>query len=402
MLKLLKLIIVVSLLIVTQVNAQQGGMWIPSLLEGMNEAEMKSLGCELTAKDIYDINNSSLKDAIGHFNGGCTSEIISPKGLILTNHHCGFGQIQSHSSLEKDYLKEGFWAKSLTEELPNKGLYVDFIVRIEDVTVSVLDSVLDTMTEEEKQVQIAKNIAAVKEAAKKEEKYKEGLRLLNELNAKSELSINNRLKYGLKLCCEFLGLEVGIVSKTWMDEYNVAVFWPEDCGLEENQKFVLGHTYCDITLRQKGKVLGIDDMASSEYKEHPCFKSFQLASYIGAAYRVNGKVAGTVNFTSKKARSEPFSAYEIDFITLVARWVGTLMELKESRNKLLEEQNLLKTFVSRAPAAIAMLDKHMNYISASEKWVVDQNIVGDIIGKSHYKVFPEIPKKWIKEHFPAR
>ncbi|MCO6501400.1 MAG: S46 family peptidase [Vicingus serpentipes] len=169
MLKLLKLIPVVLLLIVTQGNAQQGGMWIPSLLEGMNETEMKSLGCELTAKDIYDINSSSLKDAVGHFNGGCTSEIISPKGLILTNHHCGFGQIQSHSSLENDYLKEGFWAMSLAEELPNEGLYVDFIVRIEDVTVNVLDSVLDTMTEEEKQVQISKNIEAVKEAAKKEE-----------------------------------------------------------------------------------------------------------------------------------------------------------------------------------------------------------------------------------------
>ena len=76
--------------IVFQVSAQQGGMWIPSLLEGMNESEMQRLGSKLTAKDIYDVNNSSLKDAIGHFNGGCTSEVISDKGLVLTNHHCGF------------------------------------------------------------------------------------------------------------------------------------------------------------------------------------------------------------------------------------------------------------------------------------------------------------------------
>ena len=116
---------------VVQVSAQQGGMWIPSLLEGMNEQEMQSLGSKLTAKDIYDVNNSSLKDAIGHFNGGCTSEVISPKGLILTNHHCGFGQIQSHSSLENDYLKDGFWAMNQKEELPNEGLYVEFIVRID-------------------------------------------------------------------------------------------------------------------------------------------------------------------------------------------------------------------------------------------------------------------------------
>ncbi|MDF1674015.1 MAG: S46 family peptidase [Vicingaceae bacterium] len=168
-LKLIRLIPVVLLFIVNQVNAQQGGMWIPSLLEGMNETEMKSLGSQLSAKDIYDINNSSLKDAIGHFNGGCTSEMISPKGLILTNHHCGFGQIQSHSSIEKDYLKNGFWAMSLDDELPNEDLYVDFIVRIEDVTSAVLDNVEETMTEEEKQIEISKNIKSVEEAAKKEE-----------------------------------------------------------------------------------------------------------------------------------------------------------------------------------------------------------------------------------------
>lgn len=169
MLKITRLIPVVFLFIVTQVEAQQGGMWIPSLLEGMNETEMKSLGSQLSAKDIYDVNNSSLKDAIGHFNGGCTSEMISPKGLILTNHHCGFGQIQSHSSLENDYLKNGFWAMSLDEELPNEDLYVDFIVRIEDVTNAVMDSVLDTMTEEEKQEKISKNIELLKENAKKED-----------------------------------------------------------------------------------------------------------------------------------------------------------------------------------------------------------------------------------------
>ena len=148
---------ILFLLIVFQASAQQGGMWIPSLLEGMNEDEMQSLGSKLTAKDIYDVNNSSLKDAIGHFNGGCTSEVISDKGLVLTNHHCGFGQIQSHSSLENDYLKDGFWAMSLEDELPNKGLFIEFIVSIHDITDVVLKGVNDTMTEKEKQSQITKN-----------------------------------------------------------------------------------------------------------------------------------------------------------------------------------------------------------------------------------------------------
>ncbi len=157
------------LFLFVQVTAQQGGMWIPSLLEGMNEQEMKSLGSKLSAKDIYDVNNSSLKDAIGHFNGGCTSEIISSKGLILTNHHCGFGQIQSHSSLENDYLKNGFWAMNLDEELPNNNLYVEFIVRIEDVTTKALARVTDSMTEREKQSAIDKNINGIKESTKKED-----------------------------------------------------------------------------------------------------------------------------------------------------------------------------------------------------------------------------------------
>jgi len=165
--KLLKTLLLL-LFISVQVQAQQGGMWIPSLLEGMNETEMQSLGSKLTAQDIYDVNNSSLKDAIGHFNGGCTSEVISSKGLILTNHHCGFGQIQSHSSLENDYLKDGFWAMSLDEELPNEGLYVEFIVRIEDVTSKALAGVTETMTEKEKQSQIDKNSNKLQEEVEKE------------------------------------------------------------------------------------------------------------------------------------------------------------------------------------------------------------------------------------------
>src|SRR5690625_4841659 len=92
-------------------------MWIPSLLDGMNETEMQSLGMKMTVKDIYDINQSSLKDAIVHFNGGCTSELISEKGLLLTNHHCGYSQIQNHSTLENDYLEHGIWAQNLEEEI---------------------------------------------------------------------------------------------------------------------------------------------------------------------------------------------------------------------------------------------------------------------------------------------
>ncbi|MCF6168602.1 S46 family peptidase [Lutibacter sp.] len=147
----------------------QGGMWIPSLLEGINEQEMQQLGSKLTAKDIYDVNNSSLKDAIVHFNGGCTSEIISPNGLLLTNHHCGYGAIQSHSSVENDYLKNGFWARSYKEELSNPGMTVTFIKRIDDVTSEVFLGVSDTMDEASKMKLINQNIQKVAAAAQKEE-----------------------------------------------------------------------------------------------------------------------------------------------------------------------------------------------------------------------------------------
>ena len=147
----------------------QGGMWIPSLLEGMNEDEMKLLGSNLTAKDLWDINNASLKDAVAIFGGGCTSEVVSPKGLLLTNHHCGFGTIQSHSTVDHDYLKNGFWAKDYNEELVSPGLKVTFIKRIDDVTSQIFSEITEDMDEVSKKKLIDKNISKVTKEAEKEE-----------------------------------------------------------------------------------------------------------------------------------------------------------------------------------------------------------------------------------------
>lgn len=130
------------------------GMWLPLLL-GRNYADMQANGLQLTPEQIYDVNNGSLKDAIVSFGGFCTGEIISSKGLILTNHHCGFGQIQSHSSTDHDYLTDGFWAYNMEEELPNEGLFVRFLVRMEDVTNKVMPELNDEMTESERKEAIA-------------------------------------------------------------------------------------------------------------------------------------------------------------------------------------------------------------------------------------------------------
>ena len=168
--------------IAVQMQAQQGGMWIPSLLQGMNEKEMKSLGMKMTVADIYDVNKSSLKDAVPHFNGGCTSEVISPKGLLLTNHHCGFDAIQTHSSVEHDYLTNGFWAYKMEDELPNEDLEVTFIVKIEDVTAKVLDGTAALGSEAERQKKIQDNIAALTKSLPKESWQENKIRTFYEGN----------------------------------------------------------------------------------------------------------------------------------------------------------------------------------------------------------------------------
>ncbi len=158
-----------KILSIEEAREIQGGMWIPSLLEGMNENEMQLLGSKMTAKDIYDVNNSSLKDAIAIFGRGCTSEVISPNGLLLTNHHCGYGVIQSHSTVEHDYLEDGFWAKNYQEELVNPNLTATFIKRIDDVTTLIFKGVDDSMDEAAKMKLINQNISEVSKTAEKEE-----------------------------------------------------------------------------------------------------------------------------------------------------------------------------------------------------------------------------------------
>lgn len=136
--KILLSLIAITTLFTVKVKADEG-MWIPMLI-GKNYEEMKRLGLKLTAEDLYNANRSSLKDAIVHFGGGCTGEIISGQGLLITNHHCGYGNIAALSTVENNYLENGFWAKSFGEELPAKGLSVKFLVSMEDVTDRVMEA----------------------------------------------------------------------------------------------------------------------------------------------------------------------------------------------------------------------------------------------------------------------
>lgn len=146
-------------LLITGISIADEGMWLPMLLKN-NYAEMQRLGLKLTPEQLYDINNSSLKDAIVWFNGGCTSEIISDKGLLLTNHHCGYGAIANHSTTADNILDNGFWAKSFEEEKPNPGMKVSLLVRMEDVSDKVNKAIagLNTKDAEAKKTELFKSI----------------------------------------------------------------------------------------------------------------------------------------------------------------------------------------------------------------------------------------------------
>jgi hypothetical protein len=142
-------------------------MWIPMLLEQLNMKRMQDLGLKLSAEDIYSVNHSSLKDAIVQFGGGCTAEIVSAQGLILTNHHCGLGAIQRQSSLQHDYITDGFWAQTFEEELPCPGVSVTLLVRMEDVTTRMMEGVSENMNQFQRNQVIKQNAEKIEKEAMK-------------------------------------------------------------------------------------------------------------------------------------------------------------------------------------------------------------------------------------------
>jgi hypothetical protein len=155
--------LIIALFMLLKVSVFAGeGMWLPLFLKSLNEKEMKSMGMKMSAEDIYNVNKGSLKDAIVHFGGFCTSEIISPDGLLLTNHHCGYSQIQRHSTVENNLLKEGFWADDRSKELSCQGLSATFIVSIEDVTEQILGNISGDLRGKDRQSAIDHNIAILK------------------------------------------------------------------------------------------------------------------------------------------------------------------------------------------------------------------------------------------------
>lgn len=158
------------LLSFAQMRADEG-MWLLMLIKRLNGVDMQKEGLKLTPEEIYSVNNSSLKDAIVQFGGGCTAEVVSKEGLLFTNHHCGYGNIAALSTPEKDYLTNGFWAMKRSEELPAKGLSVRFLVRMDDATQRITSKLNNNMSQEERKKVIDAEYKAIQAENSENGKY---------------------------------------------------------------------------------------------------------------------------------------------------------------------------------------------------------------------------------------
>ncbi len=199
------------------------GMWMLPLLEKLNIKKMQEMGLKLSAEEIYSINNSSLKDAIVQFGGGCTAEIVSDKGLLFTNHHCGYGAIQKLSTVEHDYLKDGYWAMNLKEELPAEGLTITFIDKFTDVTARIEKAIVKAKNAEDKKKRYNKEVEAiVKEAVAKDATLK--ARVTDFYNGNQYFLITGRTFYDIR----FVGAPPSSIGKFGADTDNW--MWPRHTG----------------------------------------------------------------------------------------------------------------------------------------------------------------------------
>jgi len=171
-----KFLVILFLVCLFSALVAKEGMWVPALMKKYNLEEMQRMGFRLSAEDVYDVNHASMKDAVVIFGGGCTGELISAEGLLITNHHCGYSQIQRHSTLEHDYLTDGFWAKSKAGELPCPGLTVSFLEYMEDVTAKVMEGCDTIALESARGKKIGENAARLEREAAKNGKFRAQVR----------------------------------------------------------------------------------------------------------------------------------------------------------------------------------------------------------------------------------
>jgi hypothetical protein len=219
--KFFSFLIILALTLSFRVKADEG-MWLLPLIEKLNIGKMTELGLKLSAEDIYSLNKACIKDAVVIFGGGCTGEIVSSQGLLLTNHHCGYGEIQAHSTVDHDYLKDGYWAMTRDQELPDPGLSVTFLLRIEDVTDQVLANVKEGMSEQDRNAAITEARSAIEKKASEGNGYR--------VSVSSFYGGNNfyLLVYERYLDVRFVGAPPSSIGKFGFDTDNWE--WPRHTG----------------------------------------------------------------------------------------------------------------------------------------------------------------------------
>ncbi len=213
-------------------------------------------------------------------------------------------------------------------------------------------------------------------------KYTEGLKFLNQLTSTSTLTTGQRIETALFTALEFFDLELGILSQIEGNDYTVLYNYSlhESLELNNGDKFDLQKTYCHLTYKS-ADIFYTHHMKDSPYANHPCYKEIHMEAYIGAAYYVNRKKAGTISFSSRQPR-DAFNAYEVDFMKLLAIWIGFLLERDQWETTIQNEQRILESFVETAPAAIAMMNDKLEYIAISKRWKLDNNLDDTAIGQN--------------------
>ncbi len=252
---------------------------------------------------------------------------------------------------------------------------------------------------ERKFVVVARDISREKEATNKLAKYRNGLKLINEIASNANFTLKEQLYMALEVGSSYLGLEVAVIGQVIDDMYYVKFHQlaHPDYGVKLKDSYKLKNVFSDITFRQDD-VITIAHSKESEYGNHPCYLELGMESYIGTPYYIKGKKEGTVSFFSLSPRSA-FDDNEIDFIKIFARWIGFILERERNQSSLLSEQGMLRAFASFSPAAIAMFDTNMEYLAATEKWIEENNLMtGKILGKNYYEEFPESKEEWKEYH----
>ncbi|MFT4737027.1 MAG: PAS domain S-box-containing protein [Cyclobacteriaceae bacterium] len=224
--------------------------------------------------------------------------------------------------------------------------------------------------------------------------YKEGLKLLNEITSNTALTQDQQINQALWASTEFLGMETGVLSEITGQSYQIKYIYGEASGFKQSENYPLEETFSEVIYR-KNNIISIEEISKTTFKVHPCHRRFQLEAFIGMPYFVAGKKRGTITFSSPEGRTEPFSDNDLEYIKLLSRWIGFILQHQEYEQNLMQDKIILQAFVSNAPAAIAMFDKEMRYITASDKWYDDYGLENEyIIGKSYFELFPDIGQDW--------